>query len=341
MKPSPCALVIGAAGQDGSYLTELLLEQGYRVVGIVRGDLSDEMPNLEHVRNRIELVRADLANTEAVVDALATYEPSELYNFASVSFGPDAWNDPVRTAELGALAIARLLEGIRSTNPALRFFHSSSAWVFGRPTNVPQTELTPYAPVEPYGAAKAFGDFLIRGYRERHDLYACSGLFYNHESPRRPARFVTRKITNAAASIALGLSDRLVLGDVEAQRDWGFAADYVRAAWLMLKADEPSDYVIATGQAHTVRGFAETAFSHVGLDLERHLSVDPTLGRAKGQVANLIGDASAARERLGWSPTLTFEELVRLMVDADVAALSGEAKMRGNGRSGSRSAQGA
>jgi GDPmannose 4,6-dehydratase len=323
MKPSPCALVIGAAGQDGSYLTELLLEQGYRVVGFVRSDPSEALPNLECVRDRVEIVRADLANTEAIVNALATYEPSELYNFASVSFGPDAWTDPVRTAELGALAIARLLEGIRSTRPTLRFFQASSAWVFGRPTEVPQTESTPYAPVEPYGAAKAFGDFLIRGYRERHDLYACSGLFYNHESPRRPARFVTRKITSAAASIALGLSDRLVLGEVDAQRDWGFAADYVRAAWLMLQADEPADYVIATGQAHTVRAFAETAFSHVGLELDRHLSLDPSLSRAKGQVANLIGDASAARERLGWSSSVTFEELVTLMVDADVAALSG------------------
>ncbi len=211
--------------------------------------------------------------------------------------------------------------------------------MFGRPTEVPQTEGTPYAPVEPYGAAKAFGDFLIRGYRERHDLYACSGLFYNHESPRRPARFVTRKITNAAASIALGLSDRLVLGDVEAQRDWGFAADYVRAAWLMLQADEPADYVIATGQAHTSVLSRRPRSHMLRLDLERHLGLDPELGRAKGQVANLIGDASAARERLGWSPTLTFEELVRLMVDADVAELLGGAAVIGNDQSGSRSAQ--
>jgi len=340
MKPSPCAVVIGAAGQDGSYLTELLLEQGYRVVGIVRRDPSEEMPNLEHVRDRMELVKADLTDTDAIVHAVATYKPSELYNFASVSFGPDAWSDPVQTAELGALAIARLLEGIRSVRPAPRFFHASSAWVFGRPTEVPQTERTPYAPIEPYGAAKAFGDFLIRGYRERHDLYACSGLFYNHESPRRSERFVTRKITMAAASIALGLSDRLVLGDVESRRDWGFAADYVRAAWLMLQADEPADHVIATGQAHTVRAFAEIAFSNVGLELDRHLSLDSTLSRTRGQVANLIGDASAARARLGWSPTVTFEELVRLMVDADVAALSGEGR-REDQQPSERSGQGA
>ena len=280
------------------------------------------MPNLEHVRDRIDLVAADLADTDAIVEAVTTYEPDELYNFASVSFGPDAWDDPVQTVELGGLAIARLLEALRSTRAAPRFFQASSSWVFGRPADSPQNERTPYAPVEPYGAAKALGDFLIRGYRERHDLFACSGLFYNHESPRRPERFVTRKITTAAASIALGRSDRLALGDVESRRDWGFAGDYVRAAWLMLQADEPADFVVATGQAHTVREFAEVAFSAAGLDLERHLEVDSALIRAKGQVADLVGDASAARAALGWSPTVTFEELVRSMVDADLAALS-------------------
>jgi GDPmannose 4,6-dehydratase len=322
MTTSRCALIIGAAGQDGSYLTDLLLEQGYRVVGVVRGSTT-EVPNLAHVRDRIDLVAADLADTDAIVEAVTTYEPDELYNFASVSFGPDAWDDPVQTVELGGLAIARLLEGLRSTRAAPRFFQASSSWVFGRPADSPQNERTPYAPVEPYGAAKALGDFLIRGYRERHDLFACSGLFYNHESPRRPERFVTRKITTAAASIALGHSGRLVLGDVESRRDWGFAADYVRAAWLMLQADEPADFVVATGNAHTVREFAEVAFSAAGLDLERHLTLDPALGRAKGQVADLVGDASAARSALGWSPTVTFEELVRSMVDADLAALSG------------------
>ena len=322
MTPPKCALVIGAAGQDGSYLTELLLEQRYRVVGLVRGDPTRQLPNLESVRDRIDLVAADLADTNAIVDAVATYEPDELYNFASVSFGPDAWDDPVRTVELGGLAIARLLEALRSLAATPRFFQASSSWVFGRPADSPQNEQTPYAPVEPYGAAKALGDFLIRGYRERHDLYACCGLFYNHESPRRPERFVTRKISSAAASISLGLSDQLVLGDVESRRDWGFAADYVRAAWLMLQAEEPADFVIATGQAHTVRNFAEAAFSAVGLDLERHLVLDSTLSRVKGQVADLVGDASAAKTALGWSPTLTFDELVRSMVDSDLAALS-------------------
>jgi GDPmannose 4,6-dehydratase len=296
------ALVIGAAGQDGSYLTELLLTERYR----------------------IELVRADLADTSSILEAVATYEPSELYNFASVSFGPDAWDDPVRTVELGGLAVARILEGFRGMSEAPRFFQASSAWVFGRPVESPQSVLTPYAPVEPYGAAKALGDFLIRGYRERHDVFACSGIFFNHESPRRPERFVTRKITRAAAAIALGLSTGLALGDLEAKRDWGFAGDYIRAAWLMLQADEPADYVVATGETRTVRQFAEIAFAAADLDIDRHLSVDPALKRTKGQVADLVGDASATRDRLGWSPSITFEELVTSMVEADLAELSAQ-----------------
>lgn len=327
MTSSRCALVIGAAGQDGSYLTELLLEQGYRVVGIVRAD-ANGMPNLARVRDRIDLVAADLEDTDAILRAVATHAPAEIYNLASVSYGPDAWDDPVRTVELGGLAVARLLEGLRSARVAPRFFQASSSWVFGRPSESPQNERTPFAPVEPYGAAKALGDFLVRGYRERHDLFACSGLFYNHESPRRPEWFVTRKITTAAASISLGLSDRLVLGDVESRRDWGFAVDYVRAAWLMLQADEPADFVVATGETHTVREFAEVAFSAVSVDLERHLVLDSSLSRTKGQVADLVGDASAARAALGWSPTVTFDELVRLMVDADLATLSGSEAAR-------------
>jgi GDPmannose 4,6-dehydratase len=322
-----CALVVGAAGQDGSYLAELLIEQGYRVVGIVRDEAGD-LPNLARVRDRIDLIGADLADTDAILRAVETHEPGEVYNLASVSFGPDAWDDPVRTVELGGLAVARLLEGLRSTRPVPRFFQASSSWVFGRPTESPQNERTPFAPVEPYGAAKALGDFLIRGYRERHGLFACSALFYNHESPRRPERFVTRKITTAAASISLGLSDQLMLGDVESRRDWGFAADYVRAAWLMLQADEPVDFVVATGETHTVREFAEAAFSAAGVDLERHLVLDSGLSRTKGQVADLVGDASAARAALGWSPTVTFDELVRLMLDADLARLSGSAATR-------------
>jgi GDPmannose 4,6-dehydratase len=317
--PARSALVIGASGQDGSYMTELLVEQGYHVVGVVRRDPAGEIPNLEAVRDRIELVQADLLDTDALERAIATYEPAELYNFAAVSFGPDAWTDPVRTTELGSLAVARLLEAVRRATPSPRFFQASSAWVFGQPSASPQTERTPYAPVEPYGAAKAFGDFLIRGYRVRHDLFACSGIYYNHESPRRPDRFVTRKITKAAASIRSGLATQLALGDLDARRDWGYAVDYVRAAWLMLQAGEPSDYVIATGETHAVRELVDLAFAAAGLDWESHVRVSPSLARPKGQVANLVGDSSAARAALGWETTVSFEELVRLMVEADLA----------------------
>jgi GDPmannose 4,6-dehydratase len=318
------ALVIGAAGQDGSYLAELLLEEGYDVVGIVRRSLTETIPNLEHVRDRVDLVRADLAHTASVLRAVKEYQPAEVYNVASVSFGPDAWEDPALTVELGGLAVARLLEGFRTLAAPPRFFQASSSWVFGRPSESPQSIRTPYAPVEPYGAAKALGDFLVRAYRERHDLFACSGIFFNHESPRRPERFVTRKITRAAASIALGDSESLALGDLDAKRDWGFAGDYVRAAWLMLQADAPGDYVVATGEARTVRQFAEVAFTAAGLDLDRHLSVDPALKRAKGQVADLVGDASATRDGLGWSPSVGFEQLVTSMVEADLAELSAQ-----------------
>ncbi|MGH3133755.1 MAG: GDP-mannose 4,6-dehydratase, partial [Gaiellaceae bacterium] len=294
------ALVVGAAGQDGSYMTELLLEQGYHVVGVVRRDPAAEIPSLEAVRDRIDLVQADLLDVNAIEKAVAVHRPTEMYNFASVSFGPDAWADPVRTTELGSLAVAQLLEVVRRADPSPRFFQASSAWVFGRPAESPQTERTRYAPVEPYGAAKAFGDFLVRGYRERHDLFACSAIYYNHESPRRPDRFVTRKITKAAASIRSGLATELELGDLHARRDWGYAVDYVRAAWLMLQADEPSDYVIATGETHAVRELVELAFTAAGLEWERHVRVNASLARPKGQVANLVGDSSAAHAALGW-----------------------------------------
>jgi len=313
--------VIGVAGQDGSYLADLLLEHGYEVVGVVRGDPDGDVPNLKHVRDRITLVRADLASPETIVQAVVTYEPTELFNFAGVSFGPDAWEDPPRTIELGGLALARLLEGIRGLRNPPRVFQASSAWVFGRPHEAPQTEGTPYAPVEPYGAAKALGDFVLRSYRERHGLFACSAIFYNHESPRRAERFASRKITRAAAAIAHGLTDRIVLGDLAAERDWGFAPDFVRAAWLMLQADEPADYVIASGELHSVREFATLAFAAADLEFEEHVAIDPDLIRSTGQVANLVGDATAARNGLGWSPTVGFSELVRTMVDADLAAV--------------------
>lgn len=302
-------------------MCELLVEKGYEVVGLVRRDPASSMPNLEPIRDGIRLVEVDIADAERVRATIADLVPDEVYNFASVSFGPDAWSDPVETARLGTVAFAALLQAVREHAPAARLFQASSAWVFGQPVRSPQDEQTPYAPVEPYGAAKAFGDFLIRAYRARDGFFACSGIFYNHESPRRPERFVTRKITRAAAAISLGLGDDLLLGDIDALRDWGFARDFVAAAWSMLQDAEAHDYVIATGEAHSVREFVEVAFGALDLDWQRHVRVDPELRRAKGAVTNLVGDSTAAHKRLGWSPTVSFEELVRLMVEADVEAL--------------------
>jgi GDPmannose 4,6-dehydratase len=315
------ALVLGAAGQDGSYLVELLLERGYRVVGVVR-DATTDLANLAAVRERIDLVHADLRDTERLAEAVAEHEPAEIYNVAFSSFGPDAWENAPLALELGASAVARLLEAARTARHPPRLFQASSAWVFGRPSESPQSERTPYAPVEPYGVAKAAGDFLVRAYRERYGLFACSGLLYNHESPRRSPRFVTRKVTRAAAAISAGRESELRLGDLDARRDWGYAPDYVRAAWLMLQAEEPRDYVVATGETHTVRELVELAFTSMGLRVEDHVRVDPELARPTGQVADLVGDASAARSELGWAPTVGFEELVRSMVESDLERLS-------------------
>jgi GDPmannose 4,6-dehydratase len=325
------ALVLGAAGQDGSYLCEVLLEKGYEVAGVVRRPLSDPMPNLDRVRDHIRLVQADLADFPRIEETIRAFVPDEIYNFASVSFAPESWSDPVETAQVGALAVSRLLEAIRANAPEARFFQASSAWVFGRPEQVPQTERTPYAPVDPYGAAKAYADFMVRAYRQGLEVFGCSGILYNHESPRRSERFVTRKITKAAAGIKLGLEQELELGELDAARDWGYARDYVEAAWLMLQSDQPDDYVIATGEAHTVREFAEVAFGILDLDWRDYIRVEPDLMRGGVQVADLVGDATAAQERLGWTPSVSFEDLVRLMVEADVKEVEmvREARPRG------------
>jgi GDPmannose 4,6-dehydratase len=319
------ALVLGASGQDGSYLCELLVERGYEVAAVVRGSASGRLPNLDGVRDRIRLVQADLlTDLDRVAREIGELEPHEIYNFASISFGPDAWAKPLETARLGAFAVAGLLEAIRTGAAAARFFQASSAWVFGRPELTPQTERTPYAPVEPYGAAKAYGDYLIRAYRERYGLFACSGILYNHESPRRPSRFVTRKVTRAAAAIKLALERELVLGEIDVVRDWGYAKDFVEAASLILRASRPDDYVVATGEAHTVRELVELAFGVVELDWREYVRFDPELARREDRGADLVGDASAARERLGWAPSISFSDLVRLMVEADLGELSGD-----------------
>jgi GDPmannose 4,6-dehydratase len=316
------ALVLGAAGQDGSYASELLVGKGYDVTGVVRSDPTERIPNLDGVRDAMRLVRADLADLgrlEGLVEELA---PAEIYNFASPSFGPDAWRDPIGTAQVAAVAPCGLLEAIRVNVGDARLFQASTAWVFGRPERTPQTESTPYAPVEPYGAAKAYADFLVGAYRERHGVFACSGILYNHESPRRSERFVTRKITKTAAAIKLGLARELVLGDIDVARDWGYAKDVVVAAWLMLQAERPEDYVVATGEAHTVRELLEVAFGLLDLEWEDYVRHDPALRRGAGDLVGLVGDATAARERLGWAPSITFPDLVELMVEADMAELS-------------------
>ena len=315
------ALIIGIAGQDGSLLAELLLSEGYEVFGVVRQPTSTRFENLEAIRARIELLQADVLDELSLVDVLASCRPHEVYNLASPSFVPMSWRQPVLTAEFAAVGVTALLEAIRRVDDSIRFYQASSSEIFGEPREVPQSEETPLAPVTPYGVAKAYGHFITRSYRRRYVLHACSGILYNHESPRRPLDFVTRKISHAAASVSLRLESEVLLGDLDARRDWGYAGDYVRAMWLVLQQEQADDYVIATGETHSVQELAERAFAHVGLDWEDHVRVDDSLLRGKAELHDLVGDASRARERLGWSPRVDFEGLVRLLVDADVERL--------------------
>jgi GDPmannose 4,6-dehydratase len=318
------ALITGIAGQDGSLLTEVLLSEGYEVFGVVRRPTSDQFENLEGVRERVELVQAELLDELSLVDTLKSCRPHEVYNLASPSFVPMSWKQPVKTAEFAAVGVTALLESIRLVDEEIRFYQASSSEIFGEPREVPQTEETALAPVTPYGVAKAYGHLIVRSYRKRYGLYACSGILYNHESPRRPLDFVTRKIAHGAASISLGLTADLWLGDLDARRDWGYAGDYVRAMALMLRQDEADDFVIATGVGHSVQELVELAFGHVGLDWREYVHLDESLRRGAAELHDLVGDASKARERLGWSPTVDFEGLVRLLVDADVERLRRE-----------------
>jgi GDPmannose 4,6-dehydratase len=320
------ALITGIGGQDGSYLSELLLGEGYEVFGIVRRPPSEHYENLSGIRNRIELIQADLLDELSLVDALRSCAPQEVYNLASVSFVPASWRQPVLTAEFAAVGVTALLEAIRMVDPSIRFYQASSSEIFGEPLTVPQNEETPLAPLTPYGVAKAYGHFITASYRKRYGLHASCGILYNHESPRRPIDFVTRKVARAAASISLGLETEVWLGDLDARRDWGYAADYVRAMRLMLQQDEPGDYVVASGETHSVRDLAAVAFERVELDWQVHVRVDHALERGRAELHNLVGDASKARERLGWAPTAGFEELVHLMVDADRDRLLREAR---------------
>ncbi len=317
------ALITGIGGQDGSLLAELLLDQGYDVSGVVRRS-GASYPNLEPFRERIDLVEADLSDQLALVRALRATRPHEVYNLASVSFVPASWEHPVLTAELAAVGVTALLEAIREVDATIRFYQASSSEIFGEPRESPQTEETPLSPLTPYGVAKAYAHFIVRSYRIRYGLHASAGILYNHESPRRPLEFVPRKVAHAAAAISLGLEGELWLGDLDSRRDWGYAADYVRAMWLMVQQDEGDDYVVATGVTRSVRDLVETAFEHVGLDSREYVHIDESLQRGTAELHNLVGDPAKAKRKLGWEPTVSFEGLVQLMVDAELERLRGE-----------------
>ena len=319
--PAPRALITGITGQDGSYLAELLLEKGYEVHGMVRRSSSETFQRLEAIRDAIHLHTGDLLDQRSMVDVLRASEPDEIYNLAAMSFVAASWSQPVLTAEFTGVGATRMLEAMRETVPQARFYQASSSEMFGQVLEVPQTERTPFYPRSPYGVAKAYGHFITVNYRESYDLFACSGILFNHESPRRGLEFVTRKVTHAAAAIKLGLTDELALGNLDAERDWGYAKDYVEAMWLMLQRDAPEDYVIATGETHSVREVVDVAFHRLDLDPEQFVRIDPKFLRP-AEVEQLVGNPAKAREELGWEPRTSFRELVELMVDADVELLA-------------------
>ncbi len=312
------ALITGITGQDGSYLAEFLLEKGYRVFGLVRRSSTLNFERIHHIQDRVELLSGDLTDQNSLLYALQQARPDEVYNLAAQSFVQTSWTQPVLTGDVTALGVTRMLEAIRVFDPKVRFYQASSSEMFGKVQAVPQREDTPLYPRSPYGVAKVYGHWATINYRESYDMFAVSGILFNHESPRRGLEFVTRKVTDAVARIKLGMTGELRLGNLEAQRDWGFAGDYVRAMWMMLQQDRPDDYVIATGETHTVRELVETAFSHVGLDWEEFVVQDPRFMRP-AEVDLLVGDAGKARAELGWAPEVGFRELVHMMVDADLA----------------------
>jgi GDPmannose 4,6-dehydratase len=314
------ALITGITGQDGSYLAEFLLEKGYEVHGMVRRSSTETFQRLVGFRDDVVLHTGDLLDQRSLVDVLREAEPDEIYNLAAMSFVAASWSQPVLTAEFTAVGVTRILEAMREVAPEARFYQASSSEMFGQVLEVPQTETTPFYPRSPYGVAKCYGHFITVNYRESYGLFAASGILFNHESPRRGLEFVTRKVTHGAAAIKLGLQEELTLGNLDAERDWGYAKDYVEAMWLMLQHDQPDDFVIATGKVHSVRRLVEVAFEHVGLDPGEHIRVDERYMRP-AEVEHLIGDPSKAREKLGWEPRTSFEEMIRRMVDADLELL--------------------
>jgi len=313
----PTALITGITGQDGSYLADLLLEKGYRVVGMFRRSSTVTFERIEHIQDEISLEQGDLHDQSSLVDILERYQPDEIYNLAAQSFVPTSWQQPVLTGDVTALGVTRLLEAIRQVKPGARFYQASSSEMFGRVVETPQNEKTPFYPRSPYGVAKAYGHWITVNYRESHNLFAVSGILFNHESPRRGLEFVTRKISYHVARIKLGHAKQLPLGNLDAKRDWGFAGDYVRAIWMMLQQDTPEEYVIGTGKTHSVREFCELAFNYVGLRYEDHVIYDERYDRP-AEVDLLLADPSRAREKLGWKPGVDFENLVKMMVDADM-----------------------
>jgi GDPmannose 4,6-dehydratase len=317
------ALITGITGQDGSYLAELLLGKGYEVHGMVRRSSTEKFDRIEHLREQLHLHQGDLLDQRSLVDTLRASRPDEIYNLAAMSYVAASWVQPTLTAEFSGTGVTRLLEAMREACPEARFYQASSSEMFGKVREVPQTELTPFYPRSPYGVAKAYGHFITVNYRESYDLHATSGILFNHESPRRGLEFVTRKITWHAAAIKLGVRKQLALGNLDAERDWGFAGDYVNAMWMMLQQDQPEDYVVATGVAHSVRECVEIAFDQAGLSIEEHVAIDEAFLRP-AEVEHLIGDASKARETLGWEADVSFEQLIRMMVDSDYELLKHE-----------------
>ncbi len=315
------ALITGITGQDGSYLAEWLLEQGYDVFGLVRRSSSPNLWRIEHVLDRLQLRPADLLDQLSIVRLIEDVKPDEFYNLAAMSFVPASWDQPLLTGEYNAQGVTRALEAIRQVDPKIRFYQASSSEMFGKVREVPQTEVTPFYPRSPYGVSKVYGHYITVNYRESYGMFACSGILFNHESPRRGLEFVTRKVSDGVARIKLGLATQLRMGNLDAQRDWGFAGDYVRAMWAMLQQDRPDDFVVASGRTHAVRELVELAFSHVDLDWQKYVTTDQQFIRP-AEVDLLIGDPSKARTQLGWTPSVDFAGLVRMMVDADVERLS-------------------
>ncbi len=311
------ALITGITGQDGSYLAEFLLGKGYEVYGMVRRSSTVNYERISHIQDRLKLMQGDLLDQNSLMEALRISEPDEVYNLGAQSFVPTSWNQPVLTGEFTALGVTRMLEAIHTVNPKIRFYQASSSEMFGKIRETPQNERTPFHPRSPYGVAKVYGHWITVNYRESYGIFCCSGILFNHESPRRGLEFVSRKVTSAAAKIKLGLQKELKMGNLDARRDWGFAGDYVEAMWLMLQQKEPEDYVIATGISHSVKDLIKVAFDHVGLDWEEYVVSDPKLFRP-AEVDCLLGDPRKAKSILGWQPKVTFEELIRMMVDADL-----------------------